>query len=198
MHPPWPRPPSSSMIWAPPPPLAHPSPPSRTCRTTPIRLEVHMRVAGFKVAGAAKSQHRLGSSQWAKWLSTGPLPRLWYGSGGGGADAEGRWKPWPSLFQVRKKLSELSDVSPKSELGFLCAFDSGVHQEFWILSFPKGVSSVVQRCWHHCLLTVKLGIRGQWSSWFSGCQIGSGEQRQALEDKQRKKVVTPQVFNYRH
>jgi hypothetical protein len=52
LHLPRPLPPSSSPIWAPPPPPAHPSPPSRTCRTMPIRLEVHVRGAGFKVAGA--------------------------------------------------------------------------------------------------------------------------------------------------
>jgi hypothetical protein len=56
MHPPLrpdPCPPSSSLIWAPPPPPARPSPPSHTCRTTPIRLEVHVWAAGSKVAGAA-------------------------------------------------------------------------------------------------------------------------------------------------
>jgi hypothetical protein len=31
-------------------------------------------------------------------------------------------------------------VSPKPELGFLCAFDSAVHQELCILSFPQRVS----------------------------------------------------------
>jgi hypothetical protein len=31
-------------------------------------------------------------------------------------------------------------VSPKFELGFLYAFDSVVHQEFWILLLPQGVS----------------------------------------------------------
>jgi hypothetical protein len=39
-------------------------------------------------------------------FSTGPLSGLWYGSAGGGADAEGRWKPWSSLFQVCKELGE--------------------------------------------------------------------------------------------
>jgi hypothetical protein len=53
-----------------------------------------------------QSLHQLGSSWWAKRLSTGPLPGLWYGSGGGGAHAEGRWKPQSSLFQVCKELSE--------------------------------------------------------------------------------------------
>jgi hypothetical protein len=71
-----------------------------------IRLEVQVHGAGFKVARAAKSLHRLGSSRWAKRLSTGPLPGLWYGSGGGGVNAEGRWKPRSSLFQVSKELGE--------------------------------------------------------------------------------------------
>jgi hypothetical protein len=31
-------------------------------------------------------------------------------------------------------------MSPKSELGFLCAFDSAVRQELWILLFSQGVS----------------------------------------------------------
>jgi hypothetical protein len=53
-----------------------------------------------------QSLHRLGSSWWAKRLSTGPLPGLWYGSGGGRANAEGRWKPRSSLFQVCKELGE--------------------------------------------------------------------------------------------
>jgi hypothetical protein len=52
------------------------------------------------------SLHWLGSSWWAKWLSTSPLLGLWYGSGGGGVDAEGRWKPQSSLFQVCKELGE--------------------------------------------------------------------------------------------
>jgi hypothetical protein len=53
-----------------------------------------------------QSLHRLGSSRWAKQLSTGPLPGLWYGSGGGGANTEERWKPLSSLFQVCKEVSE--------------------------------------------------------------------------------------------
>jgi hypothetical protein len=53
-----------------------------------------------------QSLHHLGSSRWAKRLSTGPLPRLWYGSGGGGAYAKGRWKARSSLFQVCKEFSE--------------------------------------------------------------------------------------------
>jgi hypothetical protein len=54
-------------------------------------------------------------------------------------------------------------VSPKSELGFLYAFDSVVHQELWIYGFQ--------------------------------CQIGSGEQRQALKDKQRKKALEEKMDN---
>jgi hypothetical protein len=49
---PWPLPPSSP-IWAPSPLPAYPSSSLRTCRTTPIRLEVHVRGEGFKVAGVA-------------------------------------------------------------------------------------------------------------------------------------------------
>jgi hypothetical protein len=52
-------------------------------------------------------------------------------------------------------------VSPKYELGFLCAFDSAVHQELWILSFSQGVSLDVEGCWHHCFSTVELGRRGR-------------------------------------
>jgi hypothetical protein len=61
---------------------------------------------------------------------------------------------------VCKELGEYSAVSPKSELGFLCALDSAVHQELWILLFSQGVSPDSVEC-----------------------QIGSGEQREALEDK---------------
>jgi hypothetical protein len=62
---------------------ARPSPPSHTCHTTPIRLEVHVRGEGPRLPEQPQSLHRVGSS-------TGPLPGLWYGSGGRGADAEGR------------------------------------------------------------------------------------------------------------
>jgi hypothetical protein len=61
---------------------------------------------GSRLPEQPQSLHQLGSSQWAKRISTGPLPGLWYGSGGGGANAEGRWKPQSSLFQVCKKLGE--------------------------------------------------------------------------------------------
>jgi hypothetical protein len=46
---------------------------------------------------------------------------------------------------------------PKSELGFLCSFDSTVRQELWILSFPQGVSPDVEGCWRHYFWTVELG-----------------------------------------
>jgi hypothetical protein len=74
-------------------------------------------------------------------------------------------------------------VSPKSELGFLCAFDFAVRQEMWILLFPQGVSPDAEGCWRHCFRP---------SNWADAvdevvdsveCQIGSGEQRQALENK---------------
>jgi hypothetical protein len=65
------------------------------------------------------------------------------------------------LFQVCKELGEYSAVSPKSELGYLCAFDSAVHQELWILSFPLAVSPDAEGCWHHCFSTIELGIRGR-------------------------------------
>jgi hypothetical protein len=55
---------------------------------------------GLRLPEQPQSLHRLGSSRWAKCLSTGPLSGLWYGSGGGGADVEGMWKPRSSLFQV--------------------------------------------------------------------------------------------------
>jgi hypothetical protein len=45
-----PRHPSSSPIWAPPPLPAHLSPLPCKCHTMPIRLEVHVRGTGFKVA----------------------------------------------------------------------------------------------------------------------------------------------------
>jgi hypothetical protein len=61
---------------------------------------------GSRLPEQPQSLHRLGSSRWAKRFSTGPLPGLWYGSGGGGADAEGRWKLRSSLFQVCKELDE--------------------------------------------------------------------------------------------
>jgi hypothetical protein len=61
---------------------------------------------GPRLPERPQSLHRLGSSWWAKRLSTGSLPGLWYGSGGGGADAEGRWKSRSSLFQVCKELGE--------------------------------------------------------------------------------------------
>jgi hypothetical protein len=90
MHPPLPLPPSSSSIWAPPPPHARPS-----------RHRTHVALRWFvwrctceeqgpRFPKQPQSLHQLGSSRWAKWLSNGPLPGLWYGSGGGGADAEGR------------------------------------------------------------------------------------------------------------
>jgi hypothetical protein len=50
---------------------------------------------------------------------------------------------------------------PKSELGFLCAFDSTVPQVLWILSFPQGVSPDAEGCWRHCFLTVELGRCGR-------------------------------------
>jgi hypothetical protein len=58
-------------------------------------------------------------------------------------------------------LGEWSAVSPKSELGFLCAFDSAVPQILWILLFPQGVSPNAEGCWHHCFSTVELGRRGR-------------------------------------
>jgi hypothetical protein len=61
---------------------------------------------GSRLPEQPQSLHQLGSSRWAKWLSTSPLLVLWYGSSGGGPDAEGRWKPQSSLFQVCKELSE--------------------------------------------------------------------------------------------
>jgi hypothetical protein len=111
---------------------------------------------GPRLPEQPQSLHRLGSSRWAKWLSTGPLPGLWYGSGGGGADAEGRWKSRSSLFHVCMELG-----NSKSELGFLCAFDSAVRQELWILSFSQRVSPDVEGCWIHCFSTVELCRRGR-------------------------------------
>jgi hypothetical protein len=61
---------------------------------------------GSRLPEQPQSLHRLGSSRWAKRLSTGPFPGLWYGSGGGGVDIEERWKPQPFLFQVCNELSE--------------------------------------------------------------------------------------------
>jgi hypothetical protein len=61
-------------------------------------------------------------------------------------------------------------VSPKSELGFLCAFDSAVPQVLWILFFRPSK-------WVDAVDEVVDSVE---------CQIGSGEQRQALEDKQKK------------
>jgi hypothetical protein len=52
-------------------------------------------------------------------------------------------------------------MSPRYELGFLCAFDSAVCQELWILSFSQGVSPDAEECWCHCFLTVELGRRGR-------------------------------------
>jgi hypothetical protein len=45
----------------------------------------------------------------------------------------------------------------KSELAFLCAFDSAVRHELWILSFPQGVSPDAEGCWRHCFSTFELG-----------------------------------------
>jgi hypothetical protein len=61
---------------------------------------------GPRLPEQTQSLHRFGSNRWAKRLSTGPLPGLWYGSGGGGEDAEGWWKPQSSLFEVCKELGE--------------------------------------------------------------------------------------------
>jgi hypothetical protein len=61
---------------------------------------------------------------------------------------------------VCKELGGLSDVSPKSVLVFLCAFDFAVHQELWILSFPQGVSPDAEGYWRHYFLIVELGRRG--------------------------------------
>jgi hypothetical protein len=52
-------------------------------------------------------------------------------------------------------------VSPKSELVFLCAFDSTVRQELRILLFPQGVSPDAEGCWRHCFSTVELSRRGR-------------------------------------
>jgi hypothetical protein len=49
-------------------------------------------------------------------------------------------------------------VSPKSGLGFLCAVDSAVHQEFWILPFQQGVSQDAEVCWRHCFSIVELSL----------------------------------------
>jgi hypothetical protein len=46
-------------------------------------------------------------------------------------------------------------MSPKSELGFLCDFDSAVHQELWILSFPQGVFPDAEGCRRHCFSIVE-------------------------------------------
>jgi hypothetical protein len=86
-------------------------------------------------------------------------------------------------------------VSPKSELEFLCAFDSAVCQELWISSFPQGVSPDAEGC---CVIVFRP------SNWADAvdevvhsveCQIGSGEQRQVLEDKQWKKALEEKMDN---
>jgi hypothetical protein len=80
-------------------------------------------------------------------------------------------------------------VSPKSELWFLCAFDFAVLQVLWILSFPQGVSPDAEGCWRHCFSIVDEVVD------LVEYQIGSGEQRQALEDKQRKKALEEKMDN---
>jgi hypothetical protein len=66
-------------------------------------------------------------------------------------------------------------VSPKSELGFLCAFDSVVHQELWVYGFHKE---------YHQMLKDVGAIVFRPSNWTDAvdevvdsmkCQIGSGE-----------------------
>jgi hypothetical protein len=66
-------------------------------------------------------------------------------------------------------------MSPKSELGFLCAFDSAVPQVLWILSFPQGVSLDAEECgvivfrpsnWADAVDEVVDSVE---------CQIGNGE-----------------------
>jgi hypothetical protein len=78
-------------------------------------------------------------------------------------------------------------VSSKSELGFSCALDFAVHQELWILLFPQEYLQMLKDAGI---------IVFQPSNWADTvdevvdlveCQIWSGEQRQAMEDKQRKK-----------
>jgi hypothetical protein len=86
-------------------------------------------------------------------------------------------------------------VSPKFELGFLCTFDSAVHQELWILSFPRGVSPDAEGYWRHCFSTVELADAVDEVVDLVKCQIGSGEQRQALEDKQWKKALEEKMDN---
>jgi hypothetical protein len=86
-------------------------------------------------------------------------------------------------------------VSPKSELGFLCAFDSAVLQELWILSFPQGVSLDAEDA------GVIIFRPSNWADAVNEVvdsvefQIGSDEQRQALEDKQRKKALEEKMDN---
>jgi hypothetical protein len=171
MHPP--RHPDPCLLFLPRSELCRRCPPVLPHRRTHVALRRFVwrctcEEQGPRLLEQSQSLHRLGSSRWAKRLSPGPLPGLWYGTGGGGADAEGRWKPRSSLFQVCKELGEESVVSPKSELGFLCTFNFAVCQELWILSFPQGLSPDAEGCWRHSFSTVELGRRGRWSSWFSG------------------------------
>jgi F0F1-type ATP synthase assembly protein I len=66
----------------------------------------------------------------------------------------------------------------------------------WILSFPQVVSPDAEGCWHHCFSIVDL-----WADTVDEvvdsveCQIGSGEQRQALEEEQRKKALEQKMDN---
>jgi hypothetical protein len=50
-----------------------------------------------------------------------------------------------------------------------------------MLSFSQGVSPDAEVCWHHYFLTIELAVDEVVDS--VECQIGSGKQRQALEDK---------------
>jgi hypothetical protein len=74
-------------------------------------------------------------------------------------------------------------VSPKSEFGFLCAFDSAVpkycgfyrfHKEYLQMLKDAGVIVFRMSNWADAVDEVVDSVE---------CQIGSGEQRQAQEDK---------------
>jgi hypothetical protein len=65
----------------------------------------------------------------------------------------------------------------------------------WILSFPQGVSPDAEACWRHCFSTSKWADATDEVVDSVECQIGSGEQRQALENKQRKKALEEKMDN---
>jgi F0F1-type ATP synthase assembly protein I len=65
----------------------------------------------------------------------------------------------------------------------------------WILSFPKGVSPDAEGCRRHCFSIVELADAVDEVVDSVECQIGSDKQRQAQEDKQRKKELQEKMDN---